>query len=84
MVCLPACWLLIWSLSHTHTGWEDQELNRIDSHGVLARMLAADQVQLNEAVRAHKRALLTAQVEESRAVEAALAAAPKQLRWVCA
>eukprot|EP00967_Tisochrysis_lutea_P139853 scaffold254587_cov17-Tisochrysis_lutea.AAC.1 len=70
--------------SATSGGGGELELSRAEHHRALSRGLAADKTHLGEVLRNQRRALLAAQLAENRAVEEALAAAPEQLRCVCA
>jgi hypothetical protein len=66
--------------TYTHSDSSEPELTRAEQHRGLSRALAADKAQLGDVLRSQKRAMLAAQLAESRAVEEALAVAPEQLR----
>ncbi|KAJ9523053.1 hypothetical protein QJQ45_023851, partial [Haematococcus lacustris] len=63
-----------------HQEFEAVELVRHDAHRTLARHLAADKALLGDVLRQQRRAVLAAQLADSRAVEQALASAPEHLR----
>lgn len=53
---------------------------RAEQHLLLQRAVAAEKAQLTDAVRMQRRAQLAVQLGEAKDAEAALAAAPEQLR----
>lgn len=53
---------------------------RAEQHLLLQRAAAAEKAQLTDAVRMQRRAQLAVQLGEAKDAEAALAAAPEQLR----
>ena len=57
-------------------------MQRAEQHRALQRALAGEKLQLGDALRQQKRALLAAQLLETKQAEEALAAAPEHLRHV--